>query len=253
MSTTEDKFYQQKRRSSDLIYSGYVPYTASSEELLSQKPIPKVREKIRNPYPELPLEKGLDISYKSNLNDAQSNLSPYGYLLDKELSSTENKVFYNPYSNKMVYSVAGTDPLKSRDIGTDLYLAFGGDKGLQATNRYKEAETTLNKARQKYKNAEKVLIGHSLGNAIISNLAKEKEKVIGFGKGSGLIRPKKASIEKSYRTFYDPLSATSGAKTIPAYIPKKSGNLRGQQKVDYPSGIFPSHSYENLKSGAYFI
>lgn len=248
----EERFYQQKRRSSELVYTGYTPYTAPTSELLGQSMIIKQPSKPRNPYPNLPLEKGLDISY-SPLEKAQRELKPYGYTLDTSLSSKENKVFYNPYANKMIYSVAGTNPYSPRDIGTDLYLAFGGDKALQATNRYKEAEATLQKARQKYKNAKKVLIGHSLGNVVVSNLAQPNEQVFGFGKGSGFVRPKTAPLEKSYRTYYDPLSFTSGVQNIPVYRPTKKGNLRGQQKVDYPQGILPSHSYQNLKSGVYFV
>ncbi len=249
-SSVEEKFYKQKRRNVDLSYSKYVPYTPTSSELFSMKPVPKQRTTIRNPYQELPLEKGLDVSYQTDMTKSQKDLSPYGYVLNKDLSSTENKVFYNPYTNKVVLSVAGTNPLSPRDIGTDLYLAFGG---LKQTQRYKESEAVVNKVREQYPKAKKVLIGHSLGSSIISAIAKPNEKVLGFGTGSGLVTPKQSPLEKRYRTAYDPLSYTSGAQIIPSYIPPKKGNLRSQQKVDYPQGILPSHSYQNLKSGAYFF
>lgn len=243
----EDRFYQHKRRSSDLVYSGYTPYTASPTELLSQKPISAKRTSVRNPYPELPLQKALDISYQSNLEKSSKELKPFGYELNPSLSNTENKVYYNPYSNKVVMSVAGTNPLSPRDIGTDLYLAFGA---LKQTQRYKESEAVAKKMREQYPNAKKVLLGHSMGSSIISGIATPTEKVLGFGTGSGLYAPKMASQENRYRTFYDPLSYTSGAQIIPSYIPKKKGNLRNQQKVDYPSS---SHSYQNLKSGSYYV
>jgi hypothetical protein len=244
----EDRFYQQKRRSTSLVYTGYTPYTPSTEQLLSQKQLSKEKV-VRNPYPELPLQKGLDISYQSNLEKTQKELQPYGYQLDPSLSSKENKVFYNPYSNKMVMSVAGTNPFSPRDIGTDLYLAFAGSTGLKQTQRYKESQNILKQAREKYPKSKKVLIGHSLGSSVISGIANSNEKVLGFGTGSGLFTPKPAVQENRYRTFWDPLSLTSGAKVIPSYIPEKKGQLRGQQKVDYPS----SHSYQNLKSGSYFV
>jgi len=249
----EDRFYQHKRKSSQAIYTGYTPYTPTTEELFKINPVPKERTTPRNIYPEIPLQKALDISYQSNLEKTQRELNPYGYKLDPSLSSKETKVFYNPLSNKMVYTVAGTNPFSPRDIGTDLYLAFAGSTGLKQTERYKEAQRILNQAREKYPKAKKVLVGHSLGNTVISELARPEEKVYGFGKGSGIFQPTVAPQEQSYRTFYDLLSFTSGAKTIPAYTPKKSGQLRNQQTIDYPKGILPSHSYQNLKSGSYSI
>jgi len=246
----EDRFYQHKRKSSDLIYTGYTPYTATPQDLLGQKQLPTQRQSPRNPYPELPLQTGLDISYQSNLEKAQKQLDPYGYKLDQSISTQENKAFYNPYSNKLVFTVAGTNPLAPRDIATDLYLAFAGNAGLKATNRYKEAETALNQARAKYPKAKTTLAAHSLGASIISNLANPTEQVRGFGKGSGLFSPITAPLEKSYRTFGDPLSYTSGAQNIPAFIPKKTANLRANQQVNYPK---TPHSYSNLSSGSYFI
>ena len=231
------------------ILSGYIPNkTLSPQGLLSMKNIEQ--KQIRNPFPEMSLEKGLDVSY-SPLEKAKKKLEPYGYKLDTELSSRENKVFYNPYSNKMVFSVAGTNPLSARDLATDAYLAFLGRAGLIQTSRFKEAETTLNKARQKYKGSKKVLISHSLGSSITQNLAKEGEEIKGFGTGSGLYS--QGGKGETYRTFYDPFSFTSKDKIIPSYIPKKKGNLRGQNVVDYPQGIFPSHSYQNLRGNAIFV
>jgi hypothetical protein len=228
------------------IYTGYVPNTFSPKQLVGQGKLTNERVIDRNFYPDLPLETGLDVSYEDDLNQAQEELNPYGYKIDSELSNKETKVFFNPLENKMVFSVAGTNPFSTRDLGTDAYLAFLGNAGLKQTNRFKEAESVLDKARTKYKGSEKVLIGHSLGNAVISNLAKENEKVKGFGTGSGLFPTKQEG--DFYRTAYDPFSFTSYDKTIPSYNPKKKGNLRGKQKVDYPQGVFPSHSYENLKS-----
>jgi len=232
------------------ILRGYVPTqtTLSPSELQSQSNLKK--EVARNPYPNLPLETGLNVSY-SSLEKAQKILQPYGYNLDTGLSTRETKVFHNPYENKMVFSVAGTNPLSARDIGTDAYLAFLGNAGLRQTNRYKEAQAGLEKARQKYKGSKKVVIGHSLGSKIASNIANPDEQVYGFGTGSGLF----PSQEKGtfYRTAYDPFSYTSYDKVIPTYVPEKKGNLRGKQKVKYPGGIIPSHSYENLRGMSVFI
>lgn len=231
--------------------TGYVPYTSTPQELLGQKKISNIRIAERNPYPEAPVKDVLKASYERDLNKAQEDLQKYGYKIDNELSNRENKTFFNPYNNKVIFTTAGTDPTNLRDIGTDAYLAFLGKAGLKMTNRYKETEAVLNLARQKYKGSKKILVGHSLGNSILSTAANPNEKVYGFGTGSGIFQIPKAKQEERYRTAYDPLSFTSGATIIPSYIPKKKENLRGKQKVNYPQGIFPSHSYENLPSNIF--
>jgi len=199
----------------------------------------------RSPYPNLPLEEALNVSY-SPIGKTQQRLDPYGYKLDTALSTAQNKVFIQPQSKKLVFTTAGTNPFSPRDIATDAYLAFLGRAGLQSTSRYKESEAVLAKAREKYPSYKRSLVGHSLGSSVVSNLAQPNENVRGFGTGSGIFSQGK--VDTGYRTSYDPFSYSSYDKTIPAYIPKKKGNLRGKQKVDYPQGIIPAHSYENLRS-----
>jgi len=225
------------------ILGGYKYKTLSPQGLTSFKNIEK--EKIRNPFPELPLEKGLDVSY-APLEQSQEKLNPYGYKLDTELSTRENKVFYNPYSNKMIFSVAGTNPLSMRDIGTDAYLAFLGRAGLKNTNRYREAESVLEKARKKYEKSKRILIAHSLGLATINSLKNPNEELKGFATGSGIFPQQKKG--ETYRTYYDLLSLTSKDQIIPPYLPPKKGNLRSSQKVDYVGGLYPSHSYHQYQS-----
>lgn len=244
------------------IFSGYTPSTLLPSQLIGQqnlqtvKPVKKYSIPIQTPQPtpyptsappiRMPLEKGLELSYAQNEGAIIKKVSPYGYRYDPELSTKENKVFYNPSDERVVFSVAGTNPASFRDIATDAYLAFLGTSGLKSTNRYKEAETVMKNVREKYPKSKKTLIGHSLASSIVSTLAERDENVKGFGTGSGLYPEKKKG--EFYRTYYDPFSFTSYDKVIPTYKPKKSGNLRARQKVDYPTGIIPSHSYENLKS-----
>jgi len=225
------------------ILRGYVPTqtTLTPTGLTSQSNLEK--RQPRSPYPNLPLEQSLNISYAS-LKDTPSKLQPYGYKLDTALSTQQNKVFVQPESKKMVFTTSGTDPTSIRDLTTDAYLAFLGRAGLQQTSRYKESKAVLEKARKKYKGYKKTLAGHSLGKTIVSNLANPNEQVKGFGTGSGFFSQ---GGGESYRTFYDPFSYTSKDKVIPLYKPKKSGNLRASQTVDYPKG-YVAHSYENLRS-----
>lgn len=226
--------------------TGYVPtQTTLTPKGLTTATNKEVRQQ-RSPYPNLPLEEALNISY-SPLEKTQRKLQPYGYKLDTALSTQQNKVFVQPESKKLVFTTSGTDPTSIKDLTTDAYLAFLGRAGLQQTSRYKESKAVLEKARKKYPTYKKTLSGHSLGKTIVSNLANPNEQVKGFGTGSGFF-PQGGG--ESYRTFYDPFSYTSKDTLIPAYVPKKKGNLRGQQKVDYPTGLFPSHSFSNLRSMA---
>ena len=224
--------------------------TLSPAELLSQSNVNYADEEVEpSPYNmynyDVPLEEALNASYGVN------DLSQYGYLNDPFLSNKENRVFYNPAENKVITTVAGTNMLSPRDIGTDLYLAFMGQSGLKMTDRYKEAESVIKNVRKKYPKAKRSLVGHSLGSAIINTAAEAGENVKGFATGSGLFPSK--NVGTSFRTFYDPLSYTSSDTIIEEYKPKKKGNLRGKQKVDYPQGVFPSHSYQNLRNKNIYV
>ena len=69
-----------------------------------------------------------------------------GYILDDELSNDNQQVYVNrKKNNKLLFSVTGTHNLS--DIGSDVYLGLGK---LKDTNRYKEADSTLEKAKKKY-------------------------------------------------------------------------------------------------------
>jgi len=226
------------------ILGGYVPTQNTLTPRGLTTATNKETRQLRSPYMNLPLEEALNVSY-SPLEKTQRRLDPYGYKLDTALSTQQNKVFVQPQSKKLVFTTAGTNPFSPRDIATDAYLAFLGRAGLTQTSRFKESEAVLAKAREKYPSYKRSLVGHSLGKTIVSNLANPNEQVKGYATGSGLFSQ---GGGESYRSYYDILSATSKDKTIPAYIPSKKGNLRGKQKVDYPGGVFHSHSYENLKS-----
>lgn len=225
--------------------SGYVPTQTTLTPRGLTTATNKETRQLRSPYPNLPLQEALNVSY-SPLEKTQRRLDPYGYKLDTALSTAQNKVFIQPQSKKLVFTTAGTNPLSARDIATDAYLAFLGKAGLTQTTRYKESEAVLKKAREKYPKYKKTLAAHSLGSSIISNLAQSNEQVRGFGTGSGIFS--QGGVGKTFRTAGDPFSYTSKDKVIPTYIPPKKGNLRSSQKVDYPQGFIGSHSYENLKS-----
>tara|TARA_R100000734_G_C3319038_1_gene114109 strand:+ start:2193 stop:2822 length:630 start_codon:yes stop_codon:yes gene_type:complete len=101
-----------------------------------------------------------------------------GYIHDNELSDVRHAIYYNPEKNHTVLAVRGTRTDLSQDSIEDLVdsdlggIVFGN---LTATRRYKQAQTKLRQAQQKYKGSKLDLTGHSLGGRTVEELgAREK-------------------------------------------------------------------------------
>lgn len=181
-------------------------------------------------------------SYKSN-KEAKDELLKYDYVLDEKLSSGNQKVFYNPITKKLLVAIAGTHNLK--DVATDVSLGLGGIKD---TGRYKEAKKILDKARKRYPSAANSVdvVGHSLGGQIASRIAKNKDNIITYGKGSTFGETVRAN-EKSYRVKGDAFSALApNTITIPKVVNTKS-YFQGVQSV------LDSHDLRNLDKQRIFI
>ena len=136
-------------------------------------------------------------SYASQSDQAIFGASQ-GYIYDDALSNSNQQVYYNPESGKMLYSVTGTHNVS--DIGTDFKLMTGG---LKQTKRYKEAEDTFNLAKQKYQPKETVAYGTSLGGAISSNL--DADRIVTLNKANA-IGAKTGKREVAIRTQGDIVS-----------------------------------------------
>jgi len=179
-------------------------------------------------------------SYASN-KEAKDELLKYNYVLDEKLSSHNQKVFYNPKTKKLLMAVAGTHNF--RDVITDVRLGLGGIKD---TNRYKEAKKILEKARKRYPSAaENVdIVGHSLGAQVSSKIAKNKDNVITYNKGSTVGEISRLN-EKSYRTAGDVVSLFAPETET---LPRETTNLRANQKEGQRPTFFKSHNIDNLSN-----
>jgi hypothetical protein len=129
-----------------------------------------------------------------------------GYNLDEKLSNHNQQVYYNPSSNKLLYSVTGTHKthlLDFNDVGTDFALGAGF---LKDTNRYKEADRTLKQAKQKYGVNKATIAGHSLGGAIAGYVGNpDVDSIYTLDKGATIGQSVRKG-EKAYRTSGDAIS-----------------------------------------------
>lgn len=182
----------------------------------------------------LSLGKILKSSYNQNSDEVKRQLLKKNYVMDEELSSKKQRVFYNPLTKKLLIVVRGTNDL--HDFGVDAYLAAGK---LKDTNRYKQAKFILEEARRRYPSAATNvdIAGHSLGGSIASRIARNKDRIYSFDKGS-TFGERVRDNEKSYRAEGDVIStlapATETIKTGRAYNP----NIYGNHDTKYADNIF---------------
>tara|TARA_R100000231_G_scaffold115906_1_gene86342 strand:- start:756 stop:1376 length:621 start_codon:yes stop_codon:yes gene_type:complete len=103
-----------------------------------------------------------------------------GYIHDNKLSDTRHAIYYNPEKNHTVLAIRGTRTDLSVDSQEDLIdsdlggIVFGN---LTATRRYKQAQTKLQQAKEKYKGSELDATGHSLGGRIVEELAAREQGI----------------------------------------------------------------------------
>jgi hypothetical protein len=160
-------------------------------------------------------------------SEAKHNIEQKGYRYDKDLSNDNQQIYYNPKSGKMLNTIAGTHNLK--DWGTDLYLGLGH---LQDTNRYKEAEKTLEKAKQKYHPSKTVIAGHSLGSSIGQTLSSKADRTVTLDGGYTIGQKTRG---ESYRASGDVVSALGSNATHQKTI---KGSLIGDHKYALMGSVF---------------
>lgn len=159
-----------------------------------------------------------------------------GYILDDELSNDNQQVYVNrKKNNKLLVSVTGTRLNKLSDIGTDVYLGLGK---LKDTNRYKEADATLEKAKKKYNKSKATIVGHSLGATIGSYIKKGNDRFIGLDAGYTIGQPTREG--EHYRSKNDIVSLLgSGANNM--------------KTLDKNTNILNAHDVDNVRESKIFI
>jgi hypothetical protein len=213
-----------------------------------------------------PLTKDLTLydTLKNSYADKKTQkkqMKQYGYYRDKQLSNENQQVYYKPDERKVLLSVTGTHNLA--DWGTDAYGVAAGN--LKDTNRYKEADSALNKAKAKYGVDKATIAGHSLGGSISQYIASPKDQVYTLDKGATIGQGTRSN-ENAYRSAGDAVSALNAGSTRMKTIPNQQGFL-GQHKYALlgslagPYGTlagaaydaYTAHDVDNIKNEKIYI
>lgn len=95
-----------------------------------------------------------------------------GMILDKDLSSKKNSVFYDQATGHVVISYRGTNPTDAEDLRDDFAIAIGTESH---TSRFKKAEKLYQQAAAKYGKENITITGHSLGGEIAMTVAERHD------------------------------------------------------------------------------
>jgi len=127
------------------------------------------------------------VAYKKHQNNIEDAIKNTNYKYDPQLSSQTEKVFYNPISKETVISHTGTNFGSKKwynDLRSDNAILWGLEK---QDKRFKNAQSHLNKVKNKYGDNNIIVTGNSLGGSISEQLARSNPNVnsIAFNRGSG--------------------------------------------------------------------
>ena len=153
----------------------------------------------------------LKVGYSNDAKKQRDTLGKHGYKRDEELSNDKRQVYYNPEKKHLLANVNGTQNNIQhflQDWGTNAAIALGqGEK----TDRFKEENNNLEKAKKKYNPEKTTLTGHSQGGFHASHIAGKTDEIVTYNKAHdyGSISNK----EHHYRVQGDPVSIfASGTK-----------------------------------------
>ena len=156
-----------------------------------------------------------------------------GFVLDKEISTNETRVFINPNLGHVI--VAHTGTYNPSDWGNNLAYAVGGDFVYKQTPRYKRAEKVQKLAEAKYGAKNITTIGHSQAGLIAQLLGKNTKQIITLIKATrpqDLFRLHQPKKHYDVRSTGDVVSVWRNPlqKRNEITIKKKSNNVLSEHK-----------------------
>jgi len=192
---------------------------------------------------------------------ALHKLERKGFMKDTSLSNDNQQIYYKQKNGKLLNTVAGTHKLA--DWGTDLELANGR---LKETARYKEAKSTLEKAKAKYHPKKTVIAGHSLGNSIGGYIGGRQDKVVGLDGGYTIGQHTRSNVN-NFRSSGDAVSLLGVNSKHMKTIQQKGGFLQDHKYalagaltmnplafgVGLVADVIKNHRVENIKNEKIFV
>lgn len=200
---------------------------------------------IRRPK-RITLHKALKLGYLRNERKQRKRLKRYGYVLDPTLTTGEHMVAYNPTLNKVLYVSNGSETNLVRnpaqfveDWKNNITRIPTGT--FASTRRVQDERNALLKAKQKYKKAEVVLVGHSQAGATVNILADKNTR--GYTLDPALLKQKENPNVINYRVQGDLVSSLANhTTTLPNPKHLGSGNV-----------ITEPHDIENIRQQPIFV
>jgi hypothetical protein len=174
-----------------------------------------------------------DILKNGYVKDKKNNLN--GYILDNQYSNDDHQVYYHPEKKKLLYNVTGTqNNFKNgfRDWVNNGHLLLG--TGYKKTKRYNDEKETLKKSKEKYGTDNAIILGHSQGGYISSQISDPiKDKVYNLDKAS-TFGQKVRQNEINYAHKNDVVSLLTNNNK---YFGNDNLNILDSHKVDLANSI----------------
>jgi len=205
----------------------------------------KVRQRgLRRRPRKLRLYNALKAGYARNPKRAAKYLKKFGYIVDTELSNQREYITaYSPFENKVIHISNGTNIASPEDLATDFLTGLGSFKD---TSRYRDEKTALEKARAKYKDANVILAGHSLGGQITHNIAATGDKVYNYNPAYAINQKVRPGFS-NFRNENDIFSIASPSQNT-VNLPDTNKST-GRPIRD----LLTDHSTENIRNAPIFL
>ena len=142
-------------------------------------------------------------------NSYNKNKAPQmgGFEYDEQLSNHNHQTYYNPKTNKLLFSVTGSH--NASDWLNNAKLLAG--VGFKESNRYKESHKALRDAKKKYNVNNAIVAGHSQGGYTAQHISSAGDKVLTLDKAATF--GGKLRSGDHYRTKGDLISTLDTGKT----------------------------------------
>jgi len=172
----------------------------------------------------LSLYKALKIGYLRNERKQRKRLKRFGYILDPTLTTNEHLTAYNPVSKKVIFISNGSvtqpvrHPIQFYKDWVKTNLAGTALGRIKKTPRYIRDNQTYLQAKQKYKDARFVLVGHSLGGGDVARIVKSEDTA--YTLDPALVNQKPRPNVQNYRIRGDLVSSfANDITTLPDIHP----------------------------------